>query len=134
MAGWLNFGILGDTVSLVPMTRIRGDLLDRDNSRTMIDLGAQLVVAAKRFAFSAEFVYRNVFDKPEDRDKTSFYRTGLGIDAALSNDIWLNVSFGKDYADLLPDEDLYVKTSLRFDLGERSLGIDPESVGIEYRD
>jgi hypothetical protein len=134
LAGWLTFGLLGDTVSLVPMTRVRSDLLYLDDSRTMIDLGAQFVVAAKLFAFSAEFIYRNVFDKPEENNKSSFYRTGLGIDAALSSDIWLNVSFGKNYADLFPDEDLFVKTSLRFDLGERSLGIDPESVGIEYRD
>lgn len=146
MAGWLTFGILGDTVSLVPMTRLRSDLLYLDNSRTMIDLGAQFVVAAKSFAFSAEFIYRNVFDKPsedevfymfdepEKHNKSGFYRTGIGIDAALSSDIWLNLSFGKDYADLYPRENLYVKTSLRFDLGERSLGIDPESVGIEYRD
>lgn len=146
MAGWLTFGILGDTVSLVPMTRLRSDLLYMNNSRTMIDLGAQFIVAAKSFAFSAEFIYRNVFDKPDEdmifymfdepekHNKSSFYRTGLGIDAALSSDIWLSLSFGKNYADLYPEEDLYVKTSLRFDLGERSLGIDPESVGIEYRD
>lgn len=138
MAGWLTFGILGDTVSLVPMTRVRSDLLHSDDSRTMLDLGAQFVVAAKIFAFSAEFIYRYLVDKAEASsvvsDKTSFFRTGLGIEAALSSDIWLNVSFGKNYADIYPNEDLYVKTSLRFDLGKRSLGVDPESVGIEYRE
>ncbi|MBN1655355.1 MAG: hypothetical protein JXA30_16430 [Deltaproteobacteria bacterium] len=134
LAGWLTFGILGDTFSLVPMARVRSDLLYLDDSRTLIDLGAQVVAAVNRFAFTAEFIYRHVVDKPEDNDETSFYRTGLGIEAALSNEIWLSVGFGKKYADLVPDEDLYVMTSLRLDLGERDLGIDPESVGVEYRE
>lgn len=131
-SGWLAFGILGDTLSVTPMSRIRSDQLERNDSSTVFDVGGQILLAAKMLAISAEFVYRQVLDKSAEREADGYYRTGLGIDAALSSDIGLTIGVGKDYADL-NQANLYVDTVLRFDLGERSLGIEPEETESEYR-
>ncbi len=125
---WLTLAALGDTVSAVPMARFRVDQLDRDNARSVFDLGGRLLLAVQRFAFSAEFVYRLVVDEPAGPSDDGYYLADFGVDAAVAEGIWLNLTLGKGFADLTDDE-LFAKTSLTFDLGERTLRVDPDATG-----
>jgi hypothetical protein len=133
LATWLTFGALGDTVSFAPMVRFRSDMLEMDNARSVLDLGGQGVLAVQRFAFSAELVYRLVVDKPAPTmgDDGGHYLADIGVDAALTEDIWFNITVGKDFSDLVDEDRLFARTSLRFDLGERTLRIDPDATGRE---
>jgi hypothetical protein len=90
---WLTPSYNGNNLSTVGLARFFH--YDKKSINDIFDAGGRLIWADGKYAFSGEFLGRFYLgeNKPENQ-----YRWSFIFDYEVSNGVWANVSFGKDFS------------------------------------
>ncbi len=92
---WFTNAYLYDNVSILGLTRYRVNMLEGDRNEHIIDLGIRGIYAFDIWALSAEGIFRIMREK--DKKWNDDYRMDIGVDVAIGQELWLNITFGKNY-------------------------------------
>ncbi len=90
---WLTAGYEGSTWSFIFVNRFLAGAAD--SSTDGLDVGMRILWTAKRYALSAEGVYRSFTASGAPGNQ---YRVAGVIDFELQHGVWLTGSFGRDYS------------------------------------
>ncbi len=94
---WLTAGYEGPTWSFIFVNRFLAS--GRDSTFAGLDVGMRVLWTAKRYALSAEGVYRSFTESGAPANQ---YRVAAVFDFEVQRGLWLTGSFGRDYSAAAP--------------------------------